>query len=68
VHVGCCLYGCGTWSAALRDERRLVIFENRVLREIFGSKTEGVPGHWRKLHNEERYDLYWPTDIFRVIK
>ena len=47
------LYGCGTWSLTLRGERRLRVFEKRVLRGIFGAKTEEVTGEWRKLHNEE---------------
>jgi len=46
------LYGCETWSLTLREERRLRMFENRVLRRIFGPKREEVAGEWRKLHNE----------------
>jgi hypothetical protein len=45
------LYGCETWSATLREERRLRVFENRVLRKIFGPKRDEVTGGWRKLHN-----------------
>ena len=44
------LYGCETWSLILREERRLRVFENRVLRRIFGHKRDGVTGEWRKLH------------------
>ena len=51
------LYGCETWSLQLREERRLRVFENRVLRGIFGSKRDEVTGEWRKLHNEELNDL-----------
>ena len=51
------LYGCETWSLTLREERRLRVFENRVLRRIFGPKRDGVTGEWRKLHNEELNDL-----------
>jgi hypothetical protein len=51
-------YGCETWSLTLREERRLRVFENRVLRRIFGSKSEKVTGYWRKLHNEALNDLY----------
>ena len=51
------LYGCKTWSLTLREERRLRVFENRVLRMIFGSKRDEVTGEWRKLHNEELIDL-----------
>jgi hypothetical protein len=52
------LYGFETWSLALRKERRLKVFENRVLRRIFGPKRDEVTGEWRKLHNEELNDLY----------
>ena len=48
------LYGCETWSLTLREAHRLRVFENRVLRRIFGPKRDGVTGEWRKLHNEER--------------
>jgi len=50
--------GCGTWSLTLREERRLRVFENRVLRRIFGSERDEVIGEWRKQHNEELNDLY----------
>ena len=52
------LYGCETWSLTLREECRLRVFENRVLRRIFGSKREEVTGEWRNLYNEEFSDLY----------
>jgi len=52
------LYGCETWSLTLREERRLRVFENKVLRRIFGSKSDEVTGEWRKLHSEELNDLY----------
>jgi hypothetical protein len=52
------LYGCGTWSLTLNDEHTLRVFENRVLRRIFGPKRDNVMGEWRKLHDEELRDLY----------
>jgi len=52
----------------LREERRVRVFENRVLRRIFGPKKDEVTGEWRKLHNEELNDLYCSSDIVRVIK
>ena len=52
------LYGCETWSLALSEECRLRVFENRVLRRIFGPKRDEIIGEWRKLHNEELNDLY----------
>jgi hypothetical protein len=51
------LYGCDSWSLTLREERRLRVFENRVLRRIFGSKRYEVTVEWRKLHDEELNDL-----------
>jgi hypothetical protein len=62
------LYGCETWSLTLRKEHRLRVFENRVLRRIFGRKKDEVTGEWRKLHNEERRDLYSSPSIIRIIK
>jgi len=62
------LYGCETWSLTLREERRLRVFENRVLRGIFGSKRDEATGEWRKLHNEELNDLYCSPNIVRGIK
>jgi len=52
------LYGCETWSLTLREEDALMMFENRVLRRIFGPKQEEWVRGWRRLHNEELYDLY----------
>jgi len=52
------VYGCETWSFTLWDERRLRVFENRVLRGIFGHRRHEVTGEWRKLHKEELNDLY----------
>jgi hypothetical protein len=52
------LYECETWTLKLREEHRLRVFENRVLRRIFGPKRDEVTAEWRKLHNEELRDLY----------
>jgi hypothetical protein len=62
------LYGCETWSLALREEHRLTVFKKKVLRRIFGSKTDEVTGGWRKQHNEELRDLYSSPSIIRTIK
>jgi hypothetical protein len=52
----------------LREERRLRVFENRMLRRVFGPKRDDVTGEWRKLHNEELNDLYTLPNIVRVVK
>ena len=62
------LYGCEIWSLTLREERRLRLSENRVLRRVFGPKRDEVTGEWKKLHNEELSDLYSLTNIVRVVK
>ena len=62
------LYVCETWSLTLREEGRLRVFENRVLRRIFGPKRDKVTGDWRKLHNKELNDLYCSPNVVRVIK
>ena len=62
------LYGRETWSLTLREERKLRVFENMVLRGIFVPRRDGVTGEWRRLHNEELNDLYCSPNIVRVIK
>jgi hypothetical protein len=62
------LYGYETWYLALREEHRLRVFENRVLRRKFGTKRYEVTGECRKLHNEELRDLYSSPSIIRIIK
>jgi hypothetical protein len=62
------LYGCATLSLTLREEHRLRVFENRVLRRIFGPRRDEVTGGWRKLNNEELRDLYFSPGILRTIK
>ncbi|KAJ4438175.1 hypothetical protein ANN_14114 [Periplaneta americana] len=63
-----CFYGCETWTLTLREEQRLRVFENKVLRKIFGAKRDEVTGEWRKLHNTELHALYSSPDIIRNIK
>jgi hypothetical protein len=58
------LYGCETWALILKEERRLRVFENRVLKRIFGSERDAVTGEWRKLHNEELNDFTLPQILF----
>ena len=62
------LYGFETWALTLREERKLRVFENMVLRRIFGPRRDEVTGEWRRLHNEELNDLYSSPNIVRVIK
>jgi hypothetical protein len=62
------LYGCETWSLTLRDEYRLIVFENRVLRKVFGLKRDEVTGGWRKLHKGEIHNVYSSPSIIGIIK
>jgi len=62
------LYGCETWPLTLREERKLRVFENMVLRRIFGPSRNEVTGEWRRMHNEELNDLYSSPNIVRVRK
>jgi hypothetical protein len=62
------LYECEIWSPILREEHKLRVFENWVLRRMSGPKRDGVTGEWRKLHNEELCDLYSSPSIIRIVK
>jgi hypothetical protein len=62
------LYGCETWSLTLREEQRLRVFENRVLKRIFGPKRDEATGEWRRLYNRELNDLYSSPNIILVNK
>jgi hypothetical protein len=62
------LYGCEIWSITVREEHKLRVSENRVLRRIFGPKRDRVTGGWRKLHNEELHNLYSSPSKIRIIK
>ena len=61
------LYGCEFWSLILREERRLRMSENRVLRRVFGPRRDEVTGEWRKLRNEELSDLYSLLNTVQVV-
>ena len=62
------LYGCETWSFTLREEHRLRVFENKVLKKIFGAKRDEITGELRNLHNAELHALYSSTDIIGNLK
>ena len=62
------LYGCEIWSLTLQEERKLRVFENMVLRRIFGPRRDEVTGEWRRLHNVELNDLFSSPNMMRVIK
>ena len=62
------LYGCETWSLTLREEHRLRVFENKILRKIFGAKRDEITGEWRKLHNAELHAFYSSHNIIRNLK
>jgi hypothetical protein len=62
------LYCCETWSLIIREEHRLRVFDNRVLRRIFGPERDEVTGEWRKMHSGELYNLSTSPDIIRQIK
>jgi hypothetical protein len=67
-NINVVLYGRETWSLKVRGEHRLSVFENRALRRIFGAKRDVVTGGWRKLHNEELYNLYCSPSIIKIIQ
>jgi hypothetical protein len=62
------LYGCETWSVTLREGHRLRVFEDRVLRRMFGPNRDEVTGEWRKFNNEELHNIYSSPGIIRQIK
>ena len=62
------LYGCETWSLTLREEHRLRVFENKVLRKIFRAKKNELTEEWRMLHNDELHALYSSSNIIRNLK
>jgi hypothetical protein len=62
------LYGRETWSLTLREEHKLLVCENRVLRRIFAPKRDRMTGGWRELHNEALHDLYSSRSLIRIIK
>ena len=62
------LFGCETWSLTMREEHRLGVIQNRIMRRIFGPKGDDVTGDWRKLHNEELNGMCATSNIIRVIK
>jgi hypothetical protein len=62
------LYGWETWSLTLREGQTLRVFENKVLRRIFGPKRDEATWEWRRLHNEKLNDLYSSPNVVRVIK
>jgi hypothetical protein len=62
------LCGCETLSLTLREEHRLRVFENRILRRTFGQKSDEVTADWRKLHNEELHNMYSSLNMIRMIK
>jgi hypothetical protein len=62
------VYFTELWSVTVRGEHKLGVFENRVLRRIFGPKRGGETGGWRKLHNEELHNLYFLPSIIRILK
>jgi hypothetical protein len=62
------LYGCENWSLTLREEQRLSVFENRVLRRIFGPKRDAIVEGYRKLHNEGLRNLQYSPNIIRMMK
>jgi hypothetical protein len=67
-NFACDFVWCETWSLTLREEHRLRVFENKVLRRIYGPKRDEGTGGWRKLHNEELHDLYSSPSIITIIK
>jgi hypothetical protein len=62
------MYGCETWFLTLREKHRLRVFENRVLRRIFGPKRDEVKGGFKWLHNEDLHNVYSSPSVIRIIR
>jgi len=62
------LYGCESWSTTLADEHKLRVFENKILRKIYGPKRDEMTGEWRRLHNDELYGLYDSPNVVKIMK
>ena len=62
------LYGCESWSTTVADEQKLRVFENKILRKIYGPKRDEMTGEWRRLHNEELHGLYDSPDVVKIMK
>jgi hypothetical protein len=62
------LYGCETFSLTLREEHRLLVFKNRVLRNLLRTERDKVPAGWKRLHNKDLYDLYFALNTIQIIK
>jgi hypothetical protein len=68
INLPVVLYACETWSLTLREQPRQRVFENRVLKRVFGPKRDEVTGEWIKLHNEELNNLFCSPNIVRLVK
>jgi len=68
MHFSCFLYGSETWSLTFRYEHTLMVIESKIVTKLLGPKRDEVTREWRRLHNEELYDIYSLQNIIRVIK